>query len=172
MSKVEPCYIEIENRVLDTDRTIWRVIASVFELRGHRVRYVDNMRSTWNLGAYIHVLLDQTSSDAQESPVKIGLDYDGTYTADPAAWNVVIPLMKMMGYEVYIVTARYEGEGDGIGEGGKYFSQLEAPQGCTVYYTGRKAKRPYMVARGIAINIWIDDMPEFIANDHGALLKW
>jgi len=37
--------------------------------------------------------------------------------------------------------------------------------GIPVYYTGRKAKSPYMVGLGIPIDIWIDDMPFFIERD-------
>jgi hypothetical protein len=81
----------------------------------------------------------------------IALDYDGTYTADPGLWNHFVDVARRRNHEVHIVTMRAESE--------------PVRLGCTVdrvHYTDRKAKRPYMEARGLTVQIWIDDMPDFI----------
>lgn len=81
----------------------------------------------------------------------IALDYDGTYTADPALWNEFVSSARRRGHEVHIVTMRAECEPVRIG------CQVDR-----IHYTDRKAKRPFMQARGYMVQVWIDDMPEFI----------
>jgi hypothetical protein len=87
-----------------------------------------------------------------EADMLIALDYDGTYTADPHLWDGFIAQARGRRHEVHIVTQRAECE--------------PVRLGCHVdriHYTDRKAKRPYMQARGLAVQIWIDDMPDFIS---------
>ncbi len=81
----------------------------------------------------------------------IALDYDGTYTADPGLWNHFVDVARSRNHEVHLVTLRTESE--------------PVRLGCIVdrvHYTDRKAKRPYMEARGLSVQVWIDDMPDFI----------
>lgn len=81
----------------------------------------------------------------------IALDYDGTYTADPGLWNHFVDVARSRSHEVHLVTMRAENE--------------PVRLGChvdRVHYTNRKAKRQYMQARGLDVQIWIDDMPDFI----------
>ena len=78
----------------------------------------------------------------------IGLDYDGTYTRDPAFFNKFIELSMSHGHSVVCVTMRSPTE------------QIVMP--CAVYYTSRVAKQPFMQSKGISVDFWIDDMPFFI----------
>jgi hypothetical protein len=80
----------------------------------------------------------------------IALDYDGTFTADPALWNDFIRLALCQGHEVKIVTMRYPHE---TVEG--------AP--VDVVYTSRKAKKA-----AFAADIWIDDAPHWVYMDSPA----
>lgn len=84
----------------------------------------------------------------------IALDYDGTYTADPELWDGFIRAARKRMHEVHIVTMRHYGETVVLGE----------PVN-RVHYTDRKAKRPFMEALGLQVQIWIDDRPDFIEND-------
>jgi len=90
--------------------------------------------------------------------MNIGLDYDDTYTRDPALWDEVIKTFREAGHKVYIVTWRFPGEM------AKVYAQFEGkPHPVHGFYaTGRKAKEKFMFANGICIDIWIDDNPRAI----------
>lgn len=81
----------------------------------------------------------------------IALDYDGTYTADSGLWDDFIRAARKNLHQVHIVTMRHESEPVRLG------AKVDR-----IHYTDRKAKRAYMELRGIQVQIWIDDRPEFI----------
>lgn len=83
--------------------------------------------------------------------MNIALDYDGTYTADPALWDAFIRAARSRCHQVHVVTMRHESEPVRLGE-----------QVDRIHYTDRKAKLQYMATRGIEVQIWIDDQPRFI----------
>jgi len=76
----------------------------------------------------------------------LALDYDKTYTADPAMWDEFIQLAQGHGHEVKIVTMRYPHEAIDVS--------------VDVVYTSRKAK-----ASAVNADIWIDDSPAWIFQD-------
>lgn len=78
--------------------------------------------------------------------MKIALDYDGTYTADPELWDWFIDKLLSRGHEVVCVTMRYPTEP----------IALTIP----VIYTSRKAKYSF-----VPDAIWIDDKPAWLFND-------
>ncbi len=97
----------------------------------------------------------------------IALDFDGTYTRDPAAWNTFIQNMQREGHVVYCVTMRYPA-GHQQDATGKEASAVEKALGHLVdgiHYTARKAKQTFMAERGIDIHVWIDDNPNWILTD-------
>jgi hypothetical protein len=77
----------------------------------------------------------------------IALDYDKTYTADPALWDAFVQSAQDCKHTVKIVTMRYPSE-----------TIENAP--CEVIYTSRKAK-----ATVVSADIWIDDNPQWIYED-------
>lgn len=79
--------------------------------------------------------------------LKIALDYDGTYTADPVLFDLFVEAAHQLGHQVTIVTMRYPHE-----------EIRHAP--CEVVYTSRKAKSTVFQA-----DIWIDDKPHWLLND-------
>jgi hypothetical protein len=84
----------------------------------------------------------------------IALDYDNTYTADSVLFDIFVQLARSKGYKVHVVTMRHESEPINLN--------------CAVdkvHYTDRKAKKPYMDAKGLSVDIWIDDRPDFILNN-------
>jgi hypothetical protein len=91
--------------------------------------------------------------------MRIALDYDGTYTADPGLWQAFIEIAKARGHEVVCVTMRNVDE-------------VMTPFGPSKYYfTDRKAKVPAMAQEGINIDIWIDDQPQWLMgtrHDHAS----
>lgn len=91
--------------------------------------------------------------------MNVALDYDGTYTRDPWAWNGVIRVLKNLNHKVYVVTMRHEGH-----EGDEVRKFLEG-RVDGIFFTSRKAKQPFMFQQGISIDVWIDDIPFFVNND-------
>lgn len=90
--------------------------------------------------------------------MKIALDYDGTYTADPRLWFAFVKLAQTLGHTVLCVTMRSKEEArDMDPELIVEVSQLIC--------TNRKAKKPFVEDLGINIDIWIDDNPEWILHD-------
>lgn len=81
--------------------------------------------------------------------MKIALDYDGTFTRDPAFWMQFIHNAKAQGHEVKILTMRFKSE------------PIEHAIPCDIIYTGRKAKRAFFRDA----DIFIDDQPEFLLMD-------
>jgi hypothetical protein len=77
----------------------------------------------------------------------IALDYDKTYTADPALWNSFAELAQNCGHTVKIVTMRTPAE-----------TIVNVP--VEVVYTSRKAK-----AAVVSADIWIDDSPQWVYQD-------
>lgn len=46
----------------------------------------------------------------QPFKLDMGLDFDGTLTADPVGWGIFVKLMRARGHKVHIVTMRYPSE--------------------------------------------------------------
>lgn len=80
--------------------------------------------------------------------MRIAIDYDGTYTADPPLWNEWIAQASGRGHEVVCVTMRYPHE------------QVQMP--CEVIYTSRQAKALFMAGLNRCPAVWIDDSPHWI----------
>lgn len=88
--------------------------------------------------------------------MNISLDWDHTFTADPILWMSFVAQARRNGHKVFIVTMRHPDEA------------VKLPGDCevdAVYYTGRLAKKPFMMEQGVFIHIWIDDRPDFIYHD-------
>lgn len=85
----------------------------------------------------------------------IALDFDDTYTQDPALFNAFVSHAKKNGHYVFVVTARSESYG---------LQDIEdALPGIEIVATGGEKKRQYLSENGYPNpSIWIDDMPELI----------
>jgi len=93
--------------------------------------------------------------------IRIALDYDGTYTADPDLWLSFVTKAINRGHEVLIVTMRFPEELADIDP-----NLLDL--GVEVIPTSRKAKRQFLIDNrgGLQMpNIWIDDNPLWIYED-------
>lgn len=87
--------------------------------------------------------------------MKIALDYDGTFTADPALWRRFCAHARNAGHEVRIVTMR---DRDGLEE----VQQQAGPWVDGIILTDGKQKRAEACAQGYIPHVWIDDCPESI----------
>jgi len=92
----------------------------------------------------------------KSGPLNFGLDYDGTYSAAPELWNSIINLIHAAGHKVYIVTAR---DGDTVwGDPVREVIGDKVP----IIFTWNQQKKSYTLSKGIDIDIWIDDNPNWI----------
>ena len=90
--------------------------------------------------------------------MNLSLDYDNTYTRDPAMWDSIIEVIKQHGHKVIVVTTRTPSEGVEV-------RRDLANKVDSIIFTSRKGKMDFVQALGVSIDIWIDDMPWFIVND-------
>lgn len=81
----------------------------------------------------------------------IAVDYDETFTDDPALWGAFIQLAQAKGYRVLFVTYRHE-RGDNVD-----IRRDAETLGIPVTFTNGKQKQHV-----VAADIWIDDSPETI----------
>lgn len=88
----------------------------------------------------------------------IGLDYDETFTRDPAAWCNAMRALKNAGHTIVGVTMRYPAEASGMDS--RYDNLCEE-----ILFTGRKAKRQFAYNKGWFVDVWIDDNPIWVEQD-------
>jgi hypothetical protein len=80
--------------------------------------------------------------------MKIALDYDNTFSADPELWAAFAGAALQRGHDIRIVTSRHPG--------------CPVPvQGIPIIYCSFTAKRKHFQA-----DVWIDDDPPHIDKDH------
>jgi hypothetical protein len=91
--------------------------------------------------------------------MNIGLDFDDTYTRDPAMWDMLIPLIESHGHIVYCVTGRTPEEGRNVLV---TLGKVIGENRC--YFTSRQSKKNYMFKMNICIDVWIDDNPILITS--------
>ncbi len=92
--------------------------------------------------------------------MRVALDYDNTYTADPEFWNAFIARAKYNGHQVRIVTARDE-------RFDRTAALAELEKRIPVIYCRGVAKQWYLThfGEGFTVDVWIDDKPESILNN-------
>ncbi|MEG5932560.1 hypothetical protein UXN85_21060 [Enterobacter hormaechei] len=102
---------------------------------------------------------EQTKADGTDMPpfeqLRVAVDFDGTFTANPALFCQLIGMMKKYGADVRFVTFRFKtGNNSDILSWGE---RLEVP----VIFTEGKQKAAYL-GDDWAPTFWIDDDPRFI----------
>lgn len=90
--------------------------------------------------------------------IHFALDFDGTYTLNPPAWQAFIRAVMASGQTVAIVTMRDVDELAAV-----YFAVADL--GIHVFATERKAKKAFMRQHGHEVNVWIDDNPDWLYED-------
>lgn len=93
--------------------------------------------------------------------MRIALDYDRTYDADPEMWDDFIRLAQAMDHEVVLLTYR-----DDRFDVTPLLERLS--ETIPVYFTRGVAKKFWSEQFGPgSIDVWIDDKPEAILNNSG-----
>lgn len=100
----------------------------------------------------------------------IALDFDCTFTADIEFWRLFVQLCAKRGHAVVLVTARYDTpENHALVRDVIGAPTVRLLSGLV--FTSRGPKRPRAAARGYKIDIWIDDLPEFVGSANLELLE-
>lgn len=100
----------------------------------------------------------------------IALDFDCTFTSDIEFWRLLVDLATRRGHAVVLVTARHDTPenrtllADVIGQ--PTFARLSG-----FLLTDRQPKRSFAEALGYKIDVWIDDLPEFIGGHDPEVLE-
>lgn len=99
--------------------------------------------------------------------MNIALDFDGTWTEDPAGWMGVVELLRARGHDVRIVTIRDERH-----DRTPPLIALEAV--LPVIYTRGVAKAWFCThfADGWLPDVWIDDSPKSVFENSPATPEW
>ncbi len=84
------------------------------------------------------------------APLVIAIDYDFTYTADPALWYGFIMQAQGHGHTVIRVTGRTEPP---------FPHEIQFPKMVAIICAGDEEKAKAAIKAGYKVNIWIDDMP-------------
>lgn len=106
----------------------------------------------------------------EQKLLRIAVDYDDTYTADPELWDAFVGHAKERGHDVRIVTVRDDRK-DWTP------AMLEVEKNYDVIFT-RGVAKAWFCARELdwEPNIWIDDRPKTILNNseftNPQLLEW
>ena len=123
--------------------------ARIFQLAGSPADYRSmGVRISLRVPILVLIVYDKYTMST------ISLDYDGTFTADPELWLDFVKKAQARGHEVIVVTMRSPLEAKSIDP---RLSEL-----VQVMPTDRKAKRTFARTHGKVVDIWIDDVPEWI----------
>lgn len=88
----------------------------------------------------------------------LAINFDETYTRDPALWDGLLGAALARGHRVYCVSARH-GAADGGGPG----DDRPAHRAGRRFGTGGAPKRRFMEdAVDTHVDVWIDDAPESV----------
>lgn len=91
--------------------------------------------------------------------MKIAIDYDDTYTRDPALWDIFSTWAQERGHDVYCVTSRQPTMLQEIYDSLGQMIPVENIIAC-----GYEPKRQFTQNQDIMIDVWIDDNPEVIGS--------
>lgn len=88
--------------------------------------------------------------------MKLAIDFDGTYTADPCFFRELMALAARHGHACVIVTGRSDEPpwGDQV---------RESAGAVPIVFAAGGWKRSAALRAGHAIDVWIDDVPEYVA---------
>jgi hypothetical protein len=88
--------------------------------------------------------------------VILSIDYDKTWSADPSLWQQFARSASSRGHTVLLITNRTSAMSDEVyRNAGPYVRQ--------VIFAGPMPKRKAAERHGYAVDVWIDDHPETVA---------
>lgn len=92
-----------------------------------------------------------------------GIDFDGTFAADPPLFRAFVWMLHAAGHSAVIVTGRKDDLM--LSDPGRHWGdELRAVVGdlLPIVFAGTEWKKEAAAKAGYAVNVWIDDNPEWI----------
>lgn len=93
----------------------------------------------------------------------IAIDWDGSFTEDPALWLTFALEARKRSHRVIIVTGRKASEHAELVE--------NTPVWMELFFTGGQTKDRFMRKQGIIVDVWIDNDPWTIAPENNIKLS-
>lgn len=107
-------------------------------------------------------IADGITHEKEETKMIISIDFDDTYTNDPKLWDRFAADAIARGHTVYCVSARAEQHMD---EPRRSIGLIISENNCIG--TNYRPKRAFMrEVHKVHVNVWIDDLPEMIVENH------
>lgn len=92
-----------------------------------------------------------------------GIDYDGTFSRDPKLFRAFVALLRTSGHDCVLVTGRSD---DLVTPGGisRWGDDVRRGVGnlMPIVFAGLRWKKQAAKEEGYAVDVWIDDNPEYI----------
>jgi energy-coupling factor transporter ATP-binding protein EcfA2 len=82
----------------------------------------------------------------------IGIDFDGTFAADPEMFREIVLRMRQRGHKVIMVTQRCSEFSDQV-------ESVVQMDDLSIIYASGKSKEEAARLYGFIVDIWIDDAP-------------
>ena len=92
----------------------------------------------------------------QPNKLVFGIDYDGTFSADPDGFRAIVALLLARGHVCVLVTGR--------SDEAQWGAEVRRAVGdiMPIVFAGNAWKRDAAKRAGFDVNVWIDDHPEYI----------
>lgn len=103
------------------------------------------------------------SIEPTNKALTFGVDFDGTFAADPMLFKDIINAIANQGHDVVFVTGRSDDSGFGDEVRDLIYETLGTDKLFPIIFAGPEWKRKAALDAGYDVNIWIDDNPEYIA---------
>lgn len=95
----------------------------------------------------------------ENDQLTFGIDFDGTLARDPALFGRFIRMLHQAGHAAVLVTGR----SDRTPHAAELLAVMRELPAIPIVWAGAHWKRHAAAVAGYSIDIWIDDMPEYIA---------
>ena len=92
--------------------------------------------------------------------ILFAIDYDGTFSADPALFRLFVNLLRAHGHESVLVTGR--------SDEGPFGAEVKRAVGnlMPIVFAAGDWKKEAAAKAGYKIDVWIDDHPEYVARQN------
>jgi len=103
--------------------------------------------------------MSESTTQMADTGLTIAIDFDGTLARDPSLFNRLIAIIQMSGHTAVLVTGRAMGTPHET-EVRRVIERM--PHKIPMVFAGPQWKRQAALEAGYKIDIWIDDMPEYV----------
>ncbi len=100
-----------------------------------------------------------------------GIDFDGTFSRDPKLFHAFVAMLRASGHDCVLVTGRSD---EAISPGGisRWGDDVRRCVGdlMPIVFAGLRWKKHAAKDDGYAVDVWIDDNPEYIGPQDASIV--